>query len=57
MYVLLTHPVLLRLSPADGADLEDVAARTAALVRVPRELQEDFRVLRCHGEEVGSERG
>lgn len=34
------------LSPADGPDLENVAQRSAALVRVPRELQADFRVLR-----------
>lgn len=34
------------LSPKDGPDLENVAQRSAALVRVPRELQADFRVLR-----------
>ena len=38
-----------RLSPKDGPDLENVAQRSAALVRVPRELQADFRVLRCLG--------
>lgn len=38
-----------RLSPSDGPDLEAVAERSAALVRVPRELQADFRVLRWPG--------
>lgn len=47
--------MLLRLSPADGPDLDDVALRTAALVRVPRELQEDFRVLRYQpGQQFGA---
>ena len=39
-----------RLSPSDGPDLEDVAVRSAALVRVPRNLQEEFRVLRQLGD-------
>lgn len=46
------HPpshLFSRLSPSDGPDLEDVAVRSAALVRVPRNLQEDFRVLRQLG--------